>query len=239
MGRLMRDVGVILPAAGRSVRFGSDKLRAIVGGRRVIDRTIDVFLGHAEVAWIVVVTNDPTLIDSSRWRGEERIRVVGGGSCRAQSVQCGLRALPASIEWAVIHDAARPLVSDALFDAVLAAARDHGAAAPAMPVALTVKRAGQVPGPIECTVPREHLWAMQTPQIARRTDLLEAFDRCPIPLEHVTDDLQLLELIGRPAHLVPGEERNLKLTTPIDLKLAELLLAGDDARTRSEASQRS
>jgi 2-C-methyl-D-erythritol 4-phosphate cytidylyltransferase len=108
-----------------------------------------------------------------------------------------------------------------------------------MPVALTVKRAGQVPGPIDCTVPREHLWAMQTPQIARRSDLLEAFDRCPIPLEQVTDDLQLLELIGRPAHLVPGEERNLKLTTPIDLRLAELLLAGDDARTYSRASQES
>ncbi len=235
MGRSMRDVGVILPAAGRSVRFGSDKLRAVVGGRRVIDRTIDVFLGHAQVGTIVVVTNDSTLIDVDGYAEGVRIRVVTGGSNRAESVRCGLRALPESIEWALIHDAARPLLSVSLIDDVLRAARKYGAAAPAMPVALTVKRAVRVPGPIEQTVPREHLWAMQTPQIARRADLLEAFDRCPIPTDQVTDDLQLLELIGRPSHLVPGDERNLKLTTPIDLQLAELLLASETHRKSNGA----
>jgi 2-C-methyl-D-erythritol 4-phosphate cytidylyltransferase len=67
---------------------------------------------------------------------------------------------------------------------------------------------------------------MQTPQIMRRADLVEAFERCPIPLDQVTDDVQLLELIGKPVMLVPGEERNLKLTTAMDSKIAEFLVAG-------------
>ena len=83
---------------------------------------------------------------------------------------------------------------------------------------------GPLPAKVERTVPRSELWAMQTPQIMRRTDLLEAFEKCPIPLDQVTDDVQLLELIGKPVMLVPGEERNLKLTTAMDLRIAEMIL---------------
>jgi 2-C-methyl-D-erythritol 4-phosphate cytidylyltransferase len=75
------------------------------------------------------------------------------------------------------------------------------------------------------TVPRAGLWAMQTPQVMRRAELLEAFERCPIPLEQVTDDVQLLELAGREVWLVEGEERNLKVTTRMDLSVAALWLA--------------
>ena len=94
-----------------------------------------------------------------------------------------------------------------------------------MPVALTVKKAaGPLPARVQGTIPRHDLWAMQTPQIARRTDLLQAFATCPIPLEQVTDDMQLIELSGRDVYLCPGDEINLKITTQLDLRLAELLL---------------
>src|SRR5258706_402013 len=107
-----------------------------------------------------------------------------------------------------------------------AAASTHGAAVPALPVSLTIKQAhGPLPARVEKTIPRENLWAMQTPQIMRRADLLNAFKNCPIPLAQVTDDVQLIELAGGQVWLVAGEERNLKITTPIDLKIAEILLA--------------
>ena len=116
-------------------------------------------------------------------------------------------------------------MSQELIDRTLAAAVEHGAAVPALPVKLTIKQAtGPLPAQVERTVPRDTLWAMQTPQVMRRAALLDAFERCPIPLDQVTDDVQLLELPGDDVWLVPGDERNLKITTPMDLKLAELLI---------------
>jgi 2-C-methyl-D-erythritol 4-phosphate cytidylyltransferase len=124
-----------------------------------------------------------------------------------------------------VHDAARPLVSRALVDATLAAAVQHGAATPALPVTVTVKEtAGPLPAAVVRTLDRTLLWAIQTPQVARRADLLAAAEQCPVPLTQVTDDLQLLELAGRPTWLIPGDERNLKLTTGMDLPVAEAFL---------------
>jgi 2-C-methyl-D-erythritol 4-phosphate cytidylyltransferase len=114
------------------------------------------------------------------------------------------------------------MVSQGLIDRVFAAAREYGAAVPALPVHLTIKQAtGPLPARVERTVPRATLWAMQTPQVMRRTDLLAAYEQCPIPLEQVTDDVQLLEMIGREVWLVEGEQRNVKVTTEQDLWLAE------------------
>ena len=96
---------------------------------------------------------------------------------------------------------------------------------------MTIKQAkGSLPAKVERTIARNELWAMQTPQIARRADLLDAFERCPIPLDQVTDDVQLLELVGKPVWLIPGEERNLKITTTLDLKLAAILLREGEMR---------
>ena len=155
-----------------------------------------------------------------------QIALVPGGATRAESVRSALKRVPADVEWVAIHDAARPLVSQELIDRTLAAAVEHGAAAPAIAVPWTIKQAtGPLPAKVERTVPRESLWALQTPQIVRRANLLAAFEQLDgYPLQHVTDDLQLLELIGEPTWLVPGDERNLKITTPQDLRLAEMLL---------------
>ena len=141
-----------------------------------------------------------------------------------------LRQVPTDITWVAVHDAARPLVSQELIGRAFAGAIAHGAAVPALPVALTIKQAdGPLPARVIQTVPRQSLWAMQTPQVMRRTCLLAAFDSCPEPFEQITDDAQLIELAGGEVWLVQGEERNLKITTQIDLKIAEMLL-GDNQR---------
>ena len=155
-----------------------------------------------------------------------QIALVPGGPTRAESVWSALRRVPADVEWVAIHDAARPLVSQDLIDRTLAAAVEHGAAAPAVAVPWTIKQAsGPLPARVEKTVARDALWALQTPQIMRRDRLLRAFDECIYPMQHITDDLQLLELAGEQAWLVAGDERNIKITTPQDLMLAETLLA--------------
>jgi 2-C-methyl-D-erythritol 4-phosphate cytidylyltransferase len=151
--------------------------------------------------------------------------VCDGGPNRAQSVWNGLVHVPDSIEWVAVHDAARPLVSQDLIDRTIAAAAAYGAAVPALPVSLTIKEAeGPLPARVRRTVPRQKLWGMQTPQVMRRAALLSALERCPIPLQQVTDDVQLLELQGQDVWLVDGQEQNLKITMPIDLRVAAMYL---------------
>ena len=129
------------------------------------------------------------------------------------------------LDWVAVHDAARPLVSHDLIDRLYAHADRNGSAVPAMPVKLTIKQArGPLPALVRSTLPRAELWEMQTPQVMRRVDLIAAYAKCWQPLEAITDDAQLLEVAGLQVWLVPGEERNLKLTTPHDLHVAERLL---------------
>ncbi len=221
---------VLLPAAGASARFGcgKNKLLETLAGQSVLARSVGAFLSRDDVSHLIIAASQPDALRQALGSiaNDPRLRVVAGASCRAASVRAGLSHVPAEIEWVAVHDAARPLVSAQLINRVRRAAKEHGAAAPAMPVALTVKQAtGPLPAAVEKTIPRSALWAMQTPQIVRRSDLLAAFESCPIPLEQITDDLQLLELAGIKAWLVEGEERNLKITTAIDLVLAEQILS--------------
>jgi len=223
----MPDFAVILPAAGMSARFAGerDKLLEPLGDQPVIVRSLHAFLERRDVALVVIPTRRPDVLADQIPR-DERVKICPGGASRAESVRSGLSRVPEAVEWVAVHDAARPLVSQPLIDAALAAAREHGAAVPALPVALTIKEApGPLPARVRRTVPRHELWAMQTPQVMRRRDLADAFARCPIPLEQVTDDVQLLELIGREVWLIPGEERNVKITTSIDLEIARVLMS--------------
>ena len=176
--------------------------------------------GRANEIWDAL-SREPTV--KNRLGGQ--VALVPGGPTRAESVWAALKRVPADVEWVAVHDAARPLVSQEVIDRTLAAAVDHGAAAPAVAVQLTIKQAtGPLPAKVTKTVPRDALWALQTPQIMRRQTLLRAFEECVYPMQHITDDLQLLELSGEAAWLVPGDERNIKITTPQDLLLAEMLV---------------
>lgn len=223
--------GVLIPAAGRSVRFGPgrSKLLEEVGGEPVIRRSVHAFLVRPDVKAVVIATSQQGAGELSAALGsiaqDPRVRFCAGGTTRAESVHNALRNIGAQIDWIAVHDAARPLVSQALIDRTFAGARQHGAAVPALPVSLTIKEAeGPLPAKVLRTVPRQRLWAMQTPQVMRREALEAAFARCPLPLDQITDDVQLLELTGQEVWLVEGEERNLKITTAADLHLAELML---------------
>lgn len=231
----MVEFAVILPAAGSSTRFGGgrNKLFEDLGGQAVFLRSMDAFLNRSDVRRIVVAA----AVRQGQWAvaspdvqqalKHEKVRLCAGGANRAESVRNALALIEPEIEWVAVHDAARPLVSQGLIDRTLAAAVQHGAAVPAMPVALTIKEAkGPLPAKVQRTIPRQTLWAMQTPQIMRTEALRAAFARCPIPLEQVTDDVQLIELAGGEVWLVEGEERNMKITTGMDLRVAEMLLRG-------------
>lgn len=212
-------VAVILPAGGTSSRFGADKLSVPLGGVPVLLRTIELFR-REDVRQIVVASSSAS--HRELLRDVPGVVVVAGGACRAASVRSALSSVDRSIEWVAVHDAARPLTPRALIDRCLVEAARRGSAVPALPVKLTIKQAeGPLPARVLRTPPRHSLWEMQTPQVMRRDRLLEAFERCPVPLEQVTDDAQLLELLGDPVWLVEGDERNLKLTTATDVVLAE------------------
>lgn len=224
----MPDLAVILPAAGTSARFGADrdKLLEQLNGQSVIARSVQAFLSRRDVVQLIIPTRRPDLLAPELPR-DERLGFCLGGSCRAESVRSGLRMVHEKVEWIAVHDAARPLVSQSLIDMTLASAIAQGAAVPAQPVNLTIKLASSpLPALVQKTIPRQDLWAMQTPQIMRRSDLDAAFEQCSIPLTQITDDVQLLELTGKPVWLVPGDERNIKITTPLDLKLAQLIIEG-------------
>jgi 2-C-methyl-D-erythritol 4-phosphate cytidylyltransferase len=224
------DFAVIVPAAGSSTRFGGNKLIEPLAGKPLILHTLRAFTRRDDVTHIVVPTSNFADLSAALQASspsilvDPRLNFCPGGACRAESVRRGLDELPASVEWVAIHDAARPLVSQDLIDSVVSAAAERNAAVvPALPMTLTVKRAtGPLPARVERTESRDRLWTMQTPQVICAADLRDAYARCPLPLDQITDDVQLLELIGGEVWLVPGEERNLKVTTPHDLRAAEL-----------------
>jgi 2-C-methyl-D-erythritol 4-phosphate cytidylyltransferase len=222
---------VILPAAGRSTRFGgpTSKLFQTLHDKPVLSWTLLAFANRDDVAQIVIAATDPDAVRGcARFLSPaalKKLLICPGGTSRADSVRLAALASNASIEWLAVHDAARPLASQALITRTFEAGIKHGAAAAALPVHLTIKQAaGPLPAPVRATLPRHELWAMQTPQVMKRADLLEAFKICPIPLDQVTDDVQLLELAGKRVWLVEGEERNLKITTPMDMEIGKAFL---------------
>lgn len=227
----MIPFAVILPAAGLSLRYGKPKLLEPLEGSSVIARSVAAFATRRDVTAIVIPTQATDTI-VSQIPSDSQITFAPGGENRAESVRNALSLIDESIEFVAVHDGARPLVSQALIDRVLEAAIASGAAGPALPVHLHIRRAVHaLPASSSGTVPRHDLFAMQTPQIMRSDLLRKAFAHAR-DLSSITDDLQLLEAIGvRPA-LVLGEEQNLKITTPNDLLLARILLnsAGNISR---------
>lgn len=155
-----------------------------------------------------------------------------GGTTRQATVRNALAHLPDGVRFVAVHDAARPLVSHALLDRLIATAMQYGTAIPALPVQDTLKRSddGRT---VQATVAREGLYRVQTPQVFRADWLINAHRRAAEQgFEQATDDAQLLERAGYPVHLVDGDPRNLKLTTPDDLHLLRLY-AGEGALTRT------
>ena len=215
----------VIVAAGSASRMGGiDKVMAPLGGEPMILRTVRAFEDCEAVKEIVIVTREDLMGPIAELcSGFTKIRsVVQGGSSRQESVKLGLLAFSKEVRLAAVHDGARPLVSGELIDKVIRAAHSYGAAAPAIPVKDTIKvfEGGFIAAPPD----RSTLRAVQTPQVMDRDLLLGALEKAEQEGTALTDDCSAVEHIGMRVRLVEGEERNLKVTTPLDLKIAELLL---------------
>jgi 2-C-methyl-D-erythritol 4-phosphate cytidylyltransferase len=226
----MGQFAVILPAAGRSSRFGDPKQKKIFAeleGRAVWLRAIEPFVNRDDVSQtIVVIAPEDRELFERRFRASVafmNIRVIDGGAERSDSVARALEVVDSSCEFVAVHDAARPCLTADLIDAVFAAAREHGAALPAIPVADTVKRVGTDRFTTE-TLPRGGLYLAQTPQVFRLELLLRAYANRARLGPGVTDDTQLVEALGHPCAVVEGSPLNLKITTHADLRLASAVL---------------
>jgi 2-C-methyl-D-erythritol 4-phosphate cytidylyltransferase len=222
-------VAVIIPAAGRSSRFGRGEKKPFVSldGRAVWQRSAELFWTRDDVSKVyVVISPDDRELFEIRYRAAmvfANAQVVGGGAERFESVANALALVPEDVELVAVHDAVRPLCTSAQIDAVFNAAAKHGAAMLAVPLADTLKRVDAAHRITE-TVPRASLWCAQTPQVFRRDWLAEAYAKRGGLTQSITDDAQLVEAIGHPVHVVPGSPSNFKITTKDDLELAEAIL---------------
>ena len=221
----LKRCGAVIVAAGSASRMGGiDKVMAPLGGTPMVARTAAAFQNCDAIAEIVIVTR-PDLIRpiSALCAGMDKVRaVVAGGSSRQESVWLGLNALSEGIQLAAIHDGARPLVSNLVIDRTVRAANSYGAAAPAVPVKDTIKVVKG--GLVEKTPERATLQAVQTPQVFDFDLLRGALKQAEEEKAAVTDDCSAVERLGMKVKIVEGDERNLKVTTPMDLKIAEMLL---------------
>ena len=206
-------VGAIVVAAGRGDRFGAPKQFLELAGTRLVDRAVDACRDVSDAVVVVVPAG-------VAWDGPPVHAAVTGGATRSDSVRAGLAALPSSVDVVVVHDAARPLASRAIFDAVIDAIRAGAdAAVPALPVADTLKRVDGTR--VTETVTRDDLVTVQTPQ-SFRADALRAAHASG---ESATDDAALVEQRGGCVVVVPGDVTNFKITSPSDLELAAAVLA--------------
>ena len=215
--------GLLLLAAGEGERFGGPLPKPLVpvDGIPMLRRSLAPFLEVKAINDIVVAAHPRFLRDAQTLLEDAAaVRVVAGGTTRQQSAQQALDALTADVDIVVVHDAARPLVTRNVIDAVMAAAEAHGAAIPARPVADTVKRVRE--GFVEATLRREVLRAVQTPQAFRFHIYKEAHQRAAAQGVVATDDAALVEYFElSQVAVVDGSPRNIKITCPDDLALAE------------------
>ncbi len=221
----LKKCGAVIVAAGTASRMGGiDKVMAPLGGEPMIVRTVRAFQNCGAIAEIVVVTREDLILPiTSACRGMDKVKaVVAGGASRQESVARGLSALSGQMKLAAVHDGARPLVSDAVIDRTVRAAHSYGAAAPAVPVKDTIKVVKG--GLVMATPDRNALRAVQTPQVFDFDLLRGALEKAEKDKAAVTDDCSAVERLGMKVKIVEGEERNLKITTPLDLKIAALLL---------------
>jgi 2-C-methyl-D-erythritol 4-phosphate cytidylyltransferase len=206
----------LVVAAGRGERLGKPvpKAFANLAGRPMVEWSVGTLQRVAAVTEIVVAL-PPGMAAPDGTIG------VRGGSERSHSVRAALAAAPGD-DVVVVHDAARPLVTAELVEACLAALGDADAAIAAAPVTDTIKECAD--GRVVRTLDRSRLWAVQTPQVFRRAALQRALDQDHDAIGAATDDASLVEAMGGTVHVVPAPRENLKVTTELDLRVAEMLL---------------
>lgn len=216
---------VVVAAAGASSRMGFDKVLAEVGGVPVIVRCLQSFQQAPGVKEVVVVTRTDLVPDVARLchdYGLDKVtRVIRGGESRTQSVRLGTLECDPKARLIAIHDGARPFVTVQVIEDAVAQAAVSGAAAPAVPVKDTIKSAHD--GVVEQTLDRSALYAIQTPQVFDGDLIRAALQKALDDGAQLTDDCAAVERLGMKVTLTQGDERNIKLTTPTDLLIGEVL----------------
>ena len=221
----LKYCGAVIVAAGTASRMGGiDKVMAPLAGEPMILRTVRAFQEAVAVKEIVIVTREDLIPKISAMCGKyDKVKaVVVGGNDRAESVRNGLNALSNKVKLVAVQDGARPLISQAVIDRTIRAAHTYGAAAPAIPVKDTIKVVAG--GMVVNTPDRNTLKAIQTPQVFDFDLLKGALKKAAQDDAPITDDCSAVELMGFKVKIVEGDERNIKVTTPMDLKIAEMLL---------------
>lgn len=224
----------IVPAAGSSQRMGGgNKLFMELGGVPVLVRTLQAIDRTELVDEIIVAAREDLMQEVAELCQQaglrKRIRVVCGGDTRTASVQAAALEANPKAKLLAVHDGARPLVDPAVFDGIIRAACQTYAVAPALPVTDTIKVVDGE-GCVTDTPDRSHLYAVQTPQVFQADILKSALQSVLEKGDSVTDDCAAVEQLGKKVYLVPGQADNIKITTPLDLAIAEAIL-----RQREEA----
>ena len=217
--------GAVIVAAGNASRMGGiDKVMAPLGGEPLIVHTVRQFQQCDAIREIVVVTRQDLLMPIMDLCSQfDKLRaVVTGGDSREDSVNMGMNTLSEKCRLVAVQDGARPFASYELIDRVVRAANTYGAAAPAITVKDTIKMVQG--GLVESTPDRSTLRAVQTPQVFDFDLLRGALGQAKATGAKITDDCSAVELLGMKVRIVEGDERNIKITTPMDLKIAQLLL---------------
>lgn len=228
-------VSAIIAAGGRGQRIGSalPKQLLVVGGRTILERSVNAFLTHPEISEIVVAlpadlaAEPPPYLTGTR----KPVRVVAGGGRRQDSVANAFNMVSEASDLVVVHDAARPFATADLISRTIAAAAESGAALAAIQATDTIKRSAPGGGPLVVaeTLRRGSIYLAQTPQAFRRAVLRDALALSEAS-EEATDEATLAERAGHPVRLVEGDVRNIKVTTPADIDIAETLAGSGDVK---------
>ena len=224
----MPDTSAVIVCAGNASRMGGiNKILALLNEKPVIAFTMQAFQECADIAEIVIVTKEENFSQikeiAEQYQIKKLTNIVEGGDTRQKSVLNGVKAVSEHSAYIAIHDGARPLVKPEHIAKVIQDARIFGGATLGVPVKDTIKTVDD--GLITDTPPRNALWATQTPQVFRKRIYIEAMDFALTHGLDFTDDCQLVEAIGGKVYMTKGDYTNMKLTTPEDLKIAEVLLS--------------
>ena len=221
-------ISVLIPAAGAGHRMETSikKPYLLLNDKPILSHTIDLFENNSAIDDIYVIVNkldidtcNQTVITPYRYKKVKEL--IEGGDTRQTSVFNGLCRLPDDVDYVIVHDGVRPFLNEEIIFECLAASEKWGAAVSAVPVKDTIKIAGEEQF-IHHTPDRNKLWRVQTPQVFRKSLLLEAYESAIKTGITASDDAGLVEELGYPVKLVMGSYKNIKLTTPEDMQIAEV-----------------
>lgn len=225
-GAVLRDVGVVIVAGGSGTRAGGElKQFRWVAGKPALLHSLQTFMARPDVISVVCVLPREYAADPPPWIFQcdiDRLMIATGGRTRTESVYYGLEDLPDEAGIVLVHDAARPLVSDETIDRLVASVRAGTPAIAALPLVDTLKEVDDR-GFILRTIERERLWRAQTPQAFPRDVIVRAHREAKASHVTATDDASLCERLGIPVAVVRGSERAMKITAEADFARAEAL----------------